>query len=391
MIPAPLHLVTCIYSQYASTKPNLQSSQSFITFRSSIANHVNTYNFLPDMDLFEELESMAVNAADDCDGEFQPSKEEITRWQTVFSYSYSEAIEQIKNQKSDYSRYRVSNDHWDLVKSQKVAQGYSREAYEQSIKTGGQSAPSHGEQKPIDTSVSRAESSYLILLEGILSTPKSIQDAASLSEPPQAVQAASETGDGIFCRIDGNMKQSIIDWLSQQKSTFRPTFVRLSKAKKDLAPTSIYPTLGLESTLPQHRSSSYLNSDTTLPPHRGSSSHTTFSPLQDEYPVWYFFYGTLADNVLLTRLLSLPEAEPPILVPASISGGLIKTWHGKYKALVDGADTDSVYGSAYEVTSKEREEALLLYETEKYEFVRCCIIMASRTVQGLTFRFAGSL
>lgn len=216
--------------------------------------------------------------------------------------------------------------------------------------------------------MSRARSSYLILLEGILSNPKSIQVAANVSESPQAINAISETRDAVFCRIDGNSKQSIDKWLSQQKPTFKPTFVRLFKAKKDLSATSIYPTLGLESSLSFAR---------TLSQYRVSSSHTAVSPRQDEYPVWYFFYGALADTVLLTRLLSLLESEPPILTPESISGGLIK-WHGKYKPLVDGVSTEIVHGSAYE-------------ETEKYEVTRCCITMASQKVQGLTFRFAGSL
>ena len=343
------------------------------------------------MDIFEELESMAVNAADECDVDFEPSEAEITRWQTLFACHYSEAVEQIKKQRSDYSRFRVSNDHWNLVRSQKEAQGYCREAYEHWIKIGGQSTSTHSGPTSIDTSLPQVQSSYLILLEGILSTPKSIQDAANLSEPPRAVQAASETQGAVFCSIDGNTKQSIEKWLSQQKPTFRPTFVRLSKAKKDLAPTSIYPTLGVESTLPQHRCSSDLSFDTTLPRRRGSSSRATDPVHQDEYPVWYFFYGTLADPVLLTRLLSLSEAEHPILVTASISGGLVKTWQAKYNALVDGASTDHVHGSAYEVTLREREEALLFYETEKYEVVRCCITMANNTVQGLTFRFVGAL
>lgn len=328
------------------------------------------------MDLFEELESMALNVVDDHDVGFEPPGEEVTRWQTLFAYSYSEAVEQIKTQKCDYSRHRVSDDYWDLVRSEKEAQGYSRDAYEHWIKTNGQSAFFRSESESVHTFVSRADSAYLIKLEGILNTPKSIQDAANLSEPPPAVQAASETQDAVFCNIDGNIKQSIEDWLSRQKSTFKPTFVRLSKAKKDLAPISIYPTLGLESTLPQHRA---------------SSSITTGVILQDEYPVWYFFYGTLGDPVLLTRLLSLSEAEPPILEPASISGGLIKTWHGIYKALVDGASTDFVHGSAYEIASKEQEEALLFYETENYEVVRCCITMGSQRIAGLTFRFAGPL
>ena len=326
---------------------------------------------------------MAVNATDDCDSELEPSEEQITSWQRLFGYSYPQAVEQIKNQKSDYSRYRVSNHHWDLVRSQKEAQGYSRDAYEHWIKTAGRSEHSHSQSNSIqhtDLSGPRAHSSYLVLLDGVLNTPKSIQDAARLSEPPRTVQATSETQDAVFCSVDGKTKRSIEIWLSQQKSTFRPTFVRLSKARKDLAPDSIYPTLGLESTLPQHRHSSGPSFNSDFP---------TRPVLQDEYPVWYFFYGTLADSVFLGRLLSLPEAESPVLVPASISGGLIKTWQGKYKALVNGCSTDHVHGSAYKVTSREREDALLIYETENYEVTRCLISMGKQRVQGLTFRFTG--
>lgn len=87
--------------------------------------------------------------------------------------------------------------------------------------------------------------------------------------------------------------------------------------------TSIHPTQGLKSTLPQHRL---------------SYSHKTLSPtpLQDEYPVWYFFYCTLADSSILTRLLSLSEAETPIFVAATISRGIVKKWQHNYNALIDG-------------------------------------------------------
>ena len=336
---------------------------------------------------------MAVNAVEDDSAESEPSEDEIQRWQKLFAYSYSEAVEQIKYQKGDYSRRRVSDDHWDLVRAEKEAQGFSRDAYEHWMKMGGQLASSHGETKHVDTPSSQTNSSsYLILLEGILNTPKSIQDAANLSDPPHTVQAASETRDALFCEIDGTIKQAIENWLSRQKSTFRPTFIRISKAKKDLDSNSIYPTLGLESTLPQHRFSSDPGFDASLAQSPVPSNRTGQRPvLQDEYPAWYFFYGTLADPVVLTRLLSPSEAGPPTLIPASISGGLIKSWAGKYKALVDGANTDHVHGSAYEVTSREEEDVLLTYETENYAVVRCCITMASETVQGLTFRFVGSL
>ena len=268
------------------------------------------------------------------------------------------------------------------------------------MKRGSQSKPLHGEPESTQGSDSRAKSSYLIGLEGILGTLQSIQEAADLALPPRIVHAtsearnaASETRNIDFCVIDGNAKQSVETWLSQQKSTFRPTFVRVPKAKKDLDPISIYPTLGLESTLPQHRYSSepVISMDTILPQHRELSSGTTCPVLQNEYPVWYFFYGTLADPASLTRALSLPEVETPLLVPASISGGQIKMWKGKYKALVDGASGDHVHGSAYKVTSREQEDDLRLYETDNYEVVRCRVRMAGQMVQGLTFRFVASL
>lgn len=115
-------------------------------------------------------------------------------------------------------------------------------------------------------------------------------------------------------------------------------------------------------------------------------------PTHDEYPACYFFYGTLADPLFVAQLLSLPDEEIPILKPAHITGGVLKPWGGKYLALVDGAATDLVSGFAYQVTTKEREEVLLIYETESYEVVRCAITVEGKgIVRGLTFRFIGSL
>jgi hypothetical protein len=70
---------------------------------------------------------------------------------------------------------------------------------------------------------------------------------------------------------------------------------------------------------------------------------------------------------------------------------MIKTWAGKYQALVDGPLHAGVAGSAYEVASKENEDALRSYETDSYEVVRCTISMNGHSVQGCTFRFVGSL
>jgi hypothetical protein len=70
---------------------------------------------------------------------------------------------------------------------------------------------------------------------------------------------------------------------------------------------------------------------------------------------------------------------------------MLRTWACKYQALADGPPNACVEGSAYEVTSKEHEDALRPYETYNYEVVRCTISMAGRQVQGCTFRSAGAL
>ena len=51
------------------------------------------------MNVFEELENMAANAAEE--SESKPDEEEIARWQQLFSYTYPEALEQIMNQRKD--------------------------------------------------------------------------------------------------------------------------------------------------------------------------------------------------------------------------------------------------------------------------------------------------
>lgn len=320
---------------------------------------------------------MATNARNEDEEDSEPSEEEILRWQTLFAYSYAEAIEQIKNHRSDFARYRLSDEHWDLVRSELEPEGFSRESHEHWMKLGRPSTSAHDGPNLRAPPPTKASASYLILLEGTLDTPEAIQEAAHLPEPPKALAGKSEVREEVeFCKIDGTTKQAIETWLSQQKSTFRPTFVRLTKANKELDANSTYPTLGLESTLPQHRLAADL----------------TCKVQQETYPVYYFFYGTLADPDSLTRHLSLPESETPKLVPASISGGSIRIWGGKYKALVDGNITDCLDGSAYRVKTKEQEEALLFFETDKYEVVRCSIAIGSGDlVQGLTFRVVGSL
>ena len=88
------------------------------------------------MDAFEELEKMALNASGSglttasTVSEEAPSPAQVSRWQKLFGYSYSDAIDYLQEYRTDLTRPRVSDDHWDLVRVDKEAAGYDREAYE---------------------------------------------------------------------------------------------------------------------------------------------------------------------------------------------------------------------------------------------------------------------
>ena len=112
-------------------------------------------------------------------------------------------------------------------------------------------------------------------------------------------------------------------------------------------------------------------------------------PAQDQYPVWYFVYGNLAVPEILTRRLAL--SEPPTFTPATVKGGVIRTWRYNYNAVLEGGSSACVSGWAYLLQTEEHEEALRLYETENYEIVRCFISMEGKEIWGLTFKFVGSL
>ncbi|KAI0103127.1 hypothetical protein F4776DRAFT_668920 [Hypoxylon sp. NC0597] len=95
-----------------------------------------------------------------------------------------------------------------------------------------------------------------------------------------------------------------------------------------------------------------------------------FSHAQDEYPVWYFFYGTLGDAAVLKRLLGCE----PSYHAASVAR---EKWSRARHSL-------SRTGIKRNVSS--------YYETDKYEVVRCEIRFANgETIKGLSFRFVGDV
>lgn len=153
-------------------------------------------------------------------------------------------------------------------------------------------------------------------------------------------------------------------------------------ADKDLSSYSRYPTLGVDTILPQFRA----KADGSAPS----------IPTQEEFPVWYFFYGTLADPETLARVLDI-TIDPQQLVPAVIHGGKLDTWAGKYRALMQSTSNAKVQGHAFLVKNKEQEDALRFWETDMYQVVRCKIETEGVDAEaawiirdGLTFLFVGT-
>ena len=322
---------------------------------------------------------MAIGVVDDSDTESKEqelSDDVITRWQQLFCYTRAEAIDRINQLRSNFSRERVSDEHWELVRRNKEAEGYDREAYEHEIDCGRKttSRAAGGIRAGVSVGQASTKSTYILKLEGPLDTAAKIQEAAGLEIVPAIITGTGDLGEASFVTIDSTAKDAIILYLSKQRISFAPTFIRVSKSGKDLSDYSIHPTLGVDSNLPQHRP---------------DTINDKFFPTQNQYPVWYFFYGNLAVPEILTRRLVL--SEPPIFTPATVAGGVIKRWKGTYNTLLDEPDTVSVDGWAYLVATEEHEDALRFYETENYEIVRCSILMKDGrdVVKGLTFIFAG--
>lgn len=114
---------------------------------------------------------------------------------------------------------------------------------------------------------------------------------------------------------------------------FKPTFTRVFlRAKKNFDTFSIYPTFGVDSTLPQFR-----------------TRDMPVEPSVDQYPVWYFFYGTLANPHILANKMGVSGDVAPDLFSAIVKAGRIGSWGGKYKALVDAPPSSVVEGKAYQV------------------------------------------
>ncbi|KAL8785373.1 MAG: hypothetical protein Q9213_003438 [Squamulea squamosa] len=294
----------------------------------------------------------------------EPTDEDLARWQKLFSYSAREAHNIMTKLRADINHHhrRLSDKQWSLIKAEKEAEGYDRESYEHQLQLWVKP------NRPKDSQ--RYSGTFIFRLGGPFQDINALRSAVGISAEPR--KGHGEEGDAEFAVVDGDARRAIEAWLEKTSTSWRSIFVRLAKAAKDLSDTSMYPTLGLDSTLPHHRA---------------NSTDQGFAPAQNELPVWYFFYGTLMDPETLQKCIGLTDL--PTMVPASIKGGVLRGWKRKYKGLVDGPADAQVDGYAYRVETVDQEDCLRFRETTNYEIVRCRITLNGReVVSGLTFRFA---
>jgi len=216
----------------------------------------------------------------------------------------------------------------------------------------------------------RVETSYLLRLEHPFSTPRDVANALSLSRVPRLESGVGEDGETSFCRLSQSGMKALDTWIEKHCPGQKFTKIRIGLAHKD---TGELPLLGRDGTLPQHRPDIPARPTERLLP---------------EFPVLYFFYGTLADPARLERLFGVPADELRALRPAVLLDGRVRIWAEKFKALVDelGAVVDGV---VYACASVDQEDALRVYEGEAYEVVAARLVVDGREVMGRTFRFAG--
>ena len=322
-------------------------------------------------DVVNELARLKHSAISFDQPSVKATSEKISQWKTLFHYSHKQAVENIERRSTNLGRLTIANDVWEEIREAKEAFGFDKDAYEHLLETLSKRVGIQT-NRPIHSSRGTATATYLLKLEGCLSDPSEVE-ALIQSVEPLKVEVDENSPETRFCRISAQQKDTLLTRLP-----FRPTLIPLSiSSRKVFNPNSRYPTLGIEPTLPQYR----LTCSTEDP-----------LPYLDQYPVWYFFYGTLANPSTLSQRVGIPE-EDLELYPASITGGIMSDWGGKYRTLLDGDinSATTVDGFGFLVESFEMEDTLRRYETDRYEVVRCkmALIEEAEEIAACKFRFLG--
>jgi len=185
---------------------------------------------MDDLALQQELEALAGNAynppsTSNSTTAAEPISTTMSRWHTLFNLSSDDAIDRIMEHRNNLTRPRISDDHWEAIRSSKEAEGYDREAYEYELGLRKKKAmlPS---LLPASEEVGSGLS-YLVELGGPLSSLEAVQEAAGLETTPERVEGWSvEDARPIeMCIVSSEAKRAILKWASKTAGGFEPTIL----------------------------------------------------------------------------------------------------------------------------------------------------------------------
>jgi hypothetical protein len=162
-----------------------------------------------------EVERMAqaTSAADAQIANEYPQPDTIARWKRLFGYNHMEAVHLISEQRGDLARERITDEFWDLIKDEKEAAGYDREAYEHSLQI-----PSiyKDQSAVIQTTGPDGGMVWLFSLGGLLDTPEKVQEITGMDKVPGVVTGIGETSLAKFCYVEKEAQKKLEEWLTQQ-------------------------------------------------------------------------------------------------------------------------------------------------------------------------------
>ena len=178
---------------------------------------------MDEYELQQELEALAGNAYNDTDVRPEPIKDTISRWCKLFNLSNDDAINRVQEHRSNLTRTRVSDEHWELLRSEKEPQGYDREAYEYELEL-------QMKKAALPDLLPAAEDSsvtYLVEMKGPLDDPEKVQRAARMEYEPSVVSGRSlEQGHPVWlCCIDGAAKNALLRWAADGGGGLEPTIL----------------------------------------------------------------------------------------------------------------------------------------------------------------------
>src|SRR5215471_18739572 len=102
------------------------------------------------MDILSELELMAANVEESNDLDTDIVEGDLERWKMLFDLNTKEAENCIREHRANLTRYRISDEHWAVIRSQMITQGHNKESYEFSLRQQWPMKPTAQQKSPPD-------------------------------------------------------------------------------------------------------------------------------------------------------------------------------------------------------------------------------------------------